>query len=203
MTSKNRLSSHDAPAGPDGRPDEADSSQTHSDELARLFREHNEALVNFLALRLRSVQEAKEVAQEAYVRLLQLQRQDTASFLRAYLFRIASNLAIDRARRRNTETRFNRAELFEELTSSADEPERRTMGVEELSLVWGYLGELPESVRRAFLLFRLEELSQEEIAARLGVTDRMVRKYITRALMHCRLRLDGLGREEVMERLKS
>jgi len=52
--------------------------------VARLFREHNDALVSLLALRLRSLHDAKEVAQEAYVRLLQLDRSDGAiSLLRS------------------------------------------------------------------------------------------------------------------------
>ena len=55
--------------------------------VGRLFREHNRSLVSYLAMRLRSVQEAKEVAQEAYVRVLQLQEPGAVSFLRAYLFK--------------------------------------------------------------------------------------------------------------------
>jgi DNA-directed RNA polymerase specialized sigma24 family protein len=42
-------------------------------EISQLFREHNRALVLFLASRLKDMQAAREVAQEAYVRLLQLE----------------------------------------------------------------------------------------------------------------------------------
>jgi RNA polymerase sigma-70 factor (ECF subfamily) len=42
--------------------------------IERLFREHNEALLRFLTVRLHSYQDAREVAQEAYVRLLSLAR---------------------------------------------------------------------------------------------------------------------------------
>jgi len=42
-----------------------------AETIAHLFHEHNRALVGYLRARLRSEQEAKEVAQEAYVRLLQ------------------------------------------------------------------------------------------------------------------------------------
>lgn len=189
-----------APA--DAGTDEGSSAASHAQQIERLFREHNEALVSFLALRLRSRQEAREVAQEAYVRLLQLQRQDAASFLKVYLYRVAANLAIDRVRRRMTEARFQSTELFEGLSNRADEPEVLTLSRERLHLVRGYLEELPEPVRTAFLLFRVEEMSQEDIARRLDVTERMVRNYITRALLHCRLRLDGLSREEAATRLK-
>lgn len=163
-------------------------------EVEQLFREHNEALVSFLALRLRSRQEAREVAQEAYVRLLQLERRDVSSFLRAYLFRVAGNLAIDRLRRRSTEMRAAHQNLFHELHNATCEPERQAMEQERVHQVQRFLAEVPDMPRRAFLMFRLEEKSQQEIATELGVTDRMIRNHITRVLVYCRLRMDGLGK---------
>lgn len=172
-------------------------------EVERLFRDHNDSLIRFLTLRLHSRQEAREVAQEAYVRLLQLERNDVAGFLRAYLFRIAGNLAIDRLRRRATESRFQEAEIFPNLFERPPEPEMLILERERVNQVRSFLEELPESVRMAFLLFRTEDIDQETIARRLGVTDRMVRNHITRALMYCRLRLDGLPPAEAMAQLKS
>src|SRR5688572_16392721 len=64
----------------------------------QLFRAHNADLIRFLKLKLRNDSEAKEVAQETYVRLLQLRDTGTVGFLRAYLFKIAANLAVDRIR---------------------------------------------------------------------------------------------------------
>lgn len=163
-------------------------------EVERLFREHNESLVSFLALRLRSRQEAREVAQEAYVRMLQLERQDAGGFMRAYLFRVAGNLAIDRLRRRMTEARAVHEDLFRELHALAREPERQLLEQEQVHQVQRFLGEVPELPRRAFLMFRLEEKSQQEIAAALGLSDRMIRIHVTRVLVYCRLRIDGLGK---------
>jgi RNA polymerase sigma factor (sigma-70 family) len=170
--------------------------------VERLFRDHNDSLIRFLTLRLQSRQEAREVAQEAYVRLLQLERTDVAGFLRAYLFRIAGNLAIDRLRRRATESRFQDAELFPGLFERPPEPETQAMEQERVDQVRAFLDELPPPVREAFLLFRMEDLDQQTIAQRLGVSDRMVRNHITRALMYCRLRLDGLGPSEAALRLR-
>lgn len=53
-------------------------------DVAGPFRNHNQTLVRFLKARLGSEQEAKEVAQEAYVKLLQLERAGAISFMRAY-----------------------------------------------------------------------------------------------------------------------
>src|SRR5262245_23495507 len=69
-------------------------------EIERLFREHNDALLRFVAAKLGSKQEAREIAQEAYVRLLCLDHREAVSYLRAFLFKTAANLAMDRLRQR-------------------------------------------------------------------------------------------------------
>lgn len=71
--------------------------------IDQLFRQHNATLVSFLTARLRSEAEAHEVAQEAYVRMLQLEHPGVVSFQRAYLFKVAANLAIDRLRQRTAD----------------------------------------------------------------------------------------------------
>jgi RNA polymerase sigma factor (sigma-70 family) len=187
------------PAGGSGR---AGEGCARAQEVEQLFRDHNESLVRFLTLRLHSRQEAREVAQEAYVRLLQLENPDVASFVRAYLFRIAGNLAIDRLRRRATESRFRETELFPGLFDQPPDPEAQAVEGQRVDQVRGFLHELPDAVRDAFLMFRVEDMDQESIAQRLGVTDRMVRNHITRALLYCRLRLDGFEPAAAMEKLK-
>ena len=81
--------------------------------VKRLFREHNQTLLSLLTLQLKSVQDAKQVAQESYVRLLQLDRPGAASLLRAYLFRIASNLAITELRKRKRRSVLSLTGLFQ------------------------------------------------------------------------------------------
>lgn len=180
-------------------------AESHRQRVARLFREHNRALVSFLTLRLQSVEEAREVAQEAYVRLLQLDEPDAACFHRAYLYRIASNLALDRFRRRAVRGRYARAEMLAELeptASAATSPDRAAQAAETLELVQRCLGELSSKCRRAFLLYRLADLTQEEIGSRLGITARMVRHYIAYAMRYFRLRLDGATAPEARRLLK-
>ena len=185
-------------------PGEDSSGASRAELVARLFREHNQALISLLTLQLRSVQDAKEVAQESYVRLLQLDRPGATSLLRAYLFRIASNLAVDRLRQRNVRHRSAaavEAELFEELTVR-DDPERRTLAAEELGIVTSSLEELSPACQHAFYLHRVQGLAVAEISAELAVSERMVRHHLTRALVYCQLRLRGCSREEAHERLK-
>jgi RNA polymerase sigma factor (sigma-70 family) len=192
---------------PDSKLDEQpDSGDVPRAELvARLFREHNDALVSLLALRLRSQHDAKEVAQEAYVRLLQLDRSDGAiSLLRSYLFRIASNLAIDRLRHRNVRWHAAaavKAELFDSFGPQND-IERGLVASEDLDFVRKALTELPKPCQRAFWMHRAQGATVAEIAIALKVTERMVRHHLSRALVYCQLRMGGASEAEAKERLK-
>jgi RNA polymerase sigma-70 factor (ECF subfamily) len=159
------------------------SSSNHSDRIATIFREHNESLLRFLAARLGSNDDAMEVAQEAYVRLLKLDKPEGVSFLKAFLFKTASNLAIDRVRHRRSKQRSDH--LFFNLGCDSQPSVEQNLSVaEDASLTMRALSELPERCRTAFLLNRLDGLSTLEIATRLGVSDRAVRKYLVRALEH-------------------
>jgi RNA polymerase sigma-70 factor (ECF subfamily) len=173
--------------------------------VSQLFREHNHMLVGYLTARLRSEQEAKEVAQEAYVRLLQLQEPGTPSLLRAYLFKIATNLAIDRLRHRGVRHRAEeQPELFEDLTisrSELDDPAKQLLVREQAEQLLGYLQELPIKCQRVFNLHRLEGVPQHEVAVRLGFSARMVRRYVTYAMVYCHLRLDGMAVDQVRRKV--
>lgn len=180
-------------------------SPASADAVSRLFQEHNRALVAYLAARLGSGQEAREVAQEAYVRLLQLQNPGAPSLLRAYLFKTATNLAIDRLRHRSVRDRSGgNLELFEELTSRHDEcidPAEQLLSLERAERLLDCLQELPVKCRQVLELHRLQGVSQHEVGARLGVSGRMVRRYLSYAMVYCQLRLDGMPAEEVRRRL--
>jgi RNA polymerase sigma factor (sigma-70 family) len=157
--------------------------------VERLFAEHNRALIRFLRTRVRSEHEARDVAQEAYVRLLQIDQPGTVSFLRAYLFRIALNIAIDRIRAEAIRQAAHQDPVFDDDQTEPD-PERRSLAREQIRLLDECLHELPEKARLAFLWHRVSEMKVDDVAARLGVSDRMVRNYLARALVHVRKRMD-------------
>jgi RNA polymerase sigma factor (sigma-70 family) len=163
----------------------------------RLFREHNRSLMSFLVMRLRSVHEARDVAQEAYVRLLQLDRPGAVSLLRAYLFRTAANLAVDRLRRRAVRDRVA-TELFEEMAED-ETLERTVLARQEFEIVRTAMAALPEKCRRAFVLHVIDGVSTPEVARRMGLSERMVRLHVSRALTECKLRLQERANHEQEE----
>ncbi len=154
-------------------------------ELELIFREHNDALVRFVAARLGSKQEAAEVAQEAYVKVLSLEECEAVSYLRAFLFKTAANLATDRLRARSRRGWVAEGSQAERAVFELS-PEREIAGKQSLERLRKAIDELPAKCREAFLLYRIEDLSCAEIAVRMGLQERMVWRYIARALEYIR-----------------
>lgn len=177
-----------------------EGAESRAECVSRLFREHNRALVGFVYARLKSEQEAREIAQEAYVKLLQLDAPEAASFLRAYLFRIAENLAFDRLRQRRSRGRLDTLISFEELNLEAS-AERAAIAREELGLIEQAVSELPSKCQEAFREHRLADMPIGDVATKMNVSERMVRKHIARALVYIRLRREGFSRPSAEARL--
>ncbi len=163
----------------------------HAALIERLYVEHNAALLRFLAGKLGSQQEAREIAQEAYVRLLSLHTPGAISYLRAFLYKTASNLAMDRLRNRTRHSRLDERHAARETLDLPAPPEAVVATAQEIAQLNAALDALPHKCRQAFLLHKFYGLSMVEVARRLEVTDRMVRLYITRALLHCRRALES------------
>lgn len=168
-----------------------DEVAARSESVRKLFFEHNRALVRFLSAKLNSEAEARDVAQEAYVRLLQLDRPDTIGFLRTYLFRVAENIANDHLRHRAVHERSQPTQqvLFEQLLNRPG-PDRSAMSQEELQIVRRALRDLPAKCRKAFVMHVFAERSLAEIAVEMQLSDRMIRYYVARAMAHCSAALD-------------
>lgn len=177
-------------ADPTGLPEQTEHLEppAGTETVEGLFREHNESLIRFLVARLKSHEAAMEVAQEAYVRLLSLDQLGAISFLRAFLFRTAANLAVDRLRRDQAHARTTGQPMFREFADLRT-PERNVAGAQELEQLERLVAQLPPKCREAFYLSRVEDMSCAQIGARIGLSERMVRMYIVRALLFCRTHL--------------
>lgn len=182
---------------------ESADSTVRPAHIEALFREHNQSLVRFLAARLSSDAEAKEVAQEAYVRLLQLDRPQAVGFLRAFLFKTASNIATDHLRRRRRAKVMHARDTFTFETEQRS-PEDYVSSAEEVEIVSACLNDLSPRCRQVVLLSRIEGKDANEVATELGMSTRMVRKYISEALalMHDRLETSQIRRQATAQSSK-
>lgn len=160
-------------------------------QAAELMRNLNSTLIRLLQLRLGSYEDARDVAQEAYARLLNLGNDQVVSFQRALLFKIAQNLATDVLRRR-AYTELPEPEGLELWPDPEVDPERSARARRVIERLPAVLAELPPRCAEAFRLVRMEQCSFKEAGERLGLTDRMVRIHVARALALCQSRFDEL-----------
>jgi RNA polymerase sigma factor (sigma-70 family) len=162
----------------------------HVDEIERLFREHNRALVAFLQCRLNSLSDAQEVAQEAYLRVLTMENREEVDSLRSYLFKVAGNLAIDRLRKRKVRSDFAAAQSSDEPFGDAT-PVHHAMAVEQVAGLRNALRELPAKASQAFVMHVIEGRDFSVVAQTMNLSERMVRYHVANALAHCRAWMDA------------
>jgi RNA polymerase sigma-70 factor (ECF subfamily) len=173
---------------------EAPPAGEHALFVRQLFERYRHALMRYLLGLLKRRADAEDVVQETYVRLLGVADLDrSASRARGYLFKVATNLARDRFRRR-VEQGADTALATDDLASSDDSPEAIVDFAQGLAIVKRVLLELKPRCRQVFLLRVSEELDYETIAARLGISKRTVEREMQHALEVCQKRLERSGR---------
>ena len=145
------------------------------------------------------LEDAEDVVQDAYLRLLELENAARIADARGYLYRIAGNVALDLLRKRKTRSACLVDDVEFEAVSGAETP--FATAVEEAILVRSLqasLAQLPSGCCETFLLSRLYGLTFPEIAERLGISLRTVNRHISRTVDHLQTALDGAaspGRE--------
>jgi len=168
------------------------STATAHQATERLYRDHHGWLHGWLRRRVGCPERAADFTQESFLWVLVCPPSETLERPRAFLTRIAVRLLIDDGRR----ARLERAWL--EMQTALAEEHARAPSAQEVnewldSLEWvaRLVEDLPDKPRRAFLMSRLDGMSQAEIAAELGVSVSMVKKYMAKALVHCHIHCLG------------
>jgi RNA polymerase sigma-70 factor (ECF subfamily) len=160
--------------------------------VAALAKAYAEPLRRHLRMRGAADEDAVEIVQEAFAHVLRLGDASQIRHPRAFLFRVAANLQIDRQRRA---TAAPLVDGVDTLGAISDEPTPEdNVRFVELELAYhAALAELPEKCRTVFLMRRFDDLGTGEISAKLGISPRMVQKYLVQALNHFQNRLGSLA----------
>ncbi len=143
-----------------------------------------------LARRLGSEELASESLNETWLRL---HRHDDAGIVQSpagYLLRMAVNIAIDHRRGESRRARRAETQAALEIPDPAPGPAREAEARLQLEALHRALESLPERTREILIAARLRELPQQDIADRFGITPRMVRIELRRALDHCEAYLE-------------
>lgn len=161
--------------------------QPSSFSLELLYNSHYGWLRAWLQRRMGNSNDAADLAHDIFLRLLIKPASNgftNHAQARSYLRCMANGMCINLWHRREIEQAWLAlaAEQPEDFAPSA---EHQSMIIEALEEISRLLFALPVKAAKAFLLSTIGQLSQKEIAEELGVSDRMVRKYIAQAMLHC------------------
>ncbi|AJA11996.1 MULTISPECIES: sigma-70 family RNA polymerase sigma factor [Pseudomonas] len=146
-------------------------------------------LVSFLSARLGSRQAAEDVAHDAYLRVLERTGSEQIEHPRAFLYRTALNLVVDRHRRQLVRQAEPLDTLDADSQLHSSELQHDLQLDQRLALMQKALDELRGPCRDSFLLRKIEGLSHQQIADRLGISRSLVEKHIVNAMKHCRVRM--------------
>jgi RNA polymerase sigma-70 factor (ECF subfamily) len=157
-----------------------------ADERHRLlssFSEHREALLRFLQRRLNNFALAEDLTQETWLRAAGMRNAAPIDNPRGFLFRIASNLALDHQRHvgHRIELPVSPA-ITEAVADRQPSPESVTLHRSEMARLLQIVEGLSPRCREVFLLGKLEGLGLAEIGARLGISRNTVVTHMVNAL---------------------
>ena len=157
-------------------------------------------LLTFFRRRIKDPSQAEDLTQEVLLRVVRACEEGQIERADSYVFKVAVNLLRDRKRQalRAGPTTF--VPIDEALEGPMEtplvealSPERVLLSKDSLADVLRALDELGELTRNVFILFRLENMKQKDIAALYGIGQSTVEKHVMKAVLHLATRY-GRGR---------
>ena len=157
--------------------------------LTALYLAKRADLVRFFASRTSSAEEAEDIVQEIFLKLAGVDDRGIEN-LGGYLYRLGSNVMLDRARTRRRSIvrddafhQANRAEpLGAEDVADLPSPERVVDARQRLQKLVHAVEGLPPQCRRVFIMHKFEDRGYADIAQALGISRSAVEKHMITAL---------------------
>ena len=157
------------------------------------FESYHAELYNFLRRSTRDDGAAEDLLQEAFLRLTkEVDAGRTPEHVRAWLYRVASNLAISRGRRGRTALDWMARHGRQSLGEDVESPEAGVLARERTFAIDTVLATLSTEARTALML-SADGFSGEEIAAAIGRSHGATRTLLSRTRVRVRLQLEQRG----------
>lgn len=151
-----------------------------------IFLEARDDLKRFIKRMVKSNEDADDIVQETFVRLMQVVEPGAIRCTKSFLFATARNLVIDAQRRKVRNPIDDRITLDD--VNPIDEAscvENNVSVRQEIELLCRAVEKLPPQRQRAFVLFKFYNQSYKEIADDMGLTVKTVENHIGQGLRDC------------------
>ncbi|RZJ00888.1 MAG: RNA polymerase sigma factor [Brevundimonas sp.] len=157
--------------------------------MAALYFEQRDALARFFRARLGASADVEDLLQDLYLKVSSIDSRVEVHEPRAYLYRLASNLMMDRRRSSLRSAARDGAwrlatHVTGEVEDIADTPSAESVvaGRERLSALITALEALPKKTSAVFRMHKFDGLSYAEVATRLDISRSSVEKHMMTAL---------------------
>lgn len=168
-----------------------------AEEESRILMKHNfiksvflsyaAELRNFVSGKFGDAHEADDIVQDAFRNLLRMESPEKIEDPKAYLYKTAKNLALNRIRKQKHHENYLLSQEHGETSLSLDRTANAQRDLEKLQSA---VTKLPPKCQKAFLLSRVHHKTYAEIGQELGVSVSTVEKYIITALQFLREQLE-------------
>lgn len=157
--------------------------------LLAAYMERRADLVRFFTLRLKSPAAAEDLVQDIYLRLGTVDPAADVHNAAGYLYRLGSNLLLDRLRgeRRSAAREHEWRETHHtivgaEEVSEAPRADDAVAARQRLAAVVAVVQEMPETTQKVFRLHKFEGMSHAEVAQAMGISRSAVEKHVMAVL---------------------
>ncbi len=164
------------------------NSLTHA-EFQRAFSDWYKPVRNFIYYRCGDMELAEDLAQDSFIKLWESRNRVERATLKAYVYKIAQNQTINYQKRQQLLYRFQKLGAQDR---DFDTPEKLIEMNEYEARLQEVIASLPDGGREVFLMNRLDDLTYQEIADRLGLSVKAIEKRMSKVLQIFR---DQLGTE--------
>lgn len=162
---------------------------TGEENLLATFLRHQSELLQFLTYKVSCNVAADDLLQETYLRIARIPNDSEIVNKRAFVYRIADNLAVDHLRGVTRQHKRDGGTVTEEIICTSPEPDTVLSGLQQMEMLEKFIYELPLQSRTVFLLCRVEGKSYSEVAKELGISVRTVENHVYKAmkLLKCQI----------------
>jgi RNA polymerase sigma-70 factor (ECF subfamily) len=164
--------------------------------ILEAYLENEVALKRFLRRYIKSREGADDLAQEAFLRAFAAESGRAIESPKAFLFKVARNLALNELAKQSTAATEPLGDL-EELQvledSSQAAVDDAVDGRERIRMLARAIAALPPQCAKVFILRKMQGLSQKEIAARLNISVRTVENHVALGLVRCKAYMRANG----------
>ena len=172
-------------------------------DLEDAYRAYHEPLVSFLANRLPERAIAADIAHTVFASLAAKPAIYSVRDVRQYLFRAARNQLADYYRKEEARVAGAARYAADPALTNGEEapsPEAEAIRQDKLNRLRAIIGAMPQKRRTVFILARFHELTETEIAARLGMKPEAVRQHVSRAMHDCQAEMTRIFEDRADDR---